>query len=177
MGREGSKPITRKPKDLLLSEVSSDESLDVLPSTSKTRKQLVRSCKEKKPAAIDSSSEENCDTIAGDSKKRKKILDDSSFEEYLPPKTRQKMEKMKKIKQPNASYFMGQIDEGQLESIRVNQLDHGESIENEDFHVLQTHGQDASDDEADEIPDIDTSLDEVCSKAFSYLSNNTFISG
>ena len=72
--------------------------------------------------------------------------------------SRQKIEKMKKIKQPYASYFMGQIDEGQYQS---NQLDHGESIENEDFHVLQTHGQDASDDEADEIPDIDTSTDEV----------------
>jgi hypothetical protein len=56
---------------------------------------------------------------------------------------------------------MAPIGENDLETIKVAQLDNGESIDNEDFHVLETPNQNASDDEADEIPDIDTSSDDV----------------
>ena len=66
--------------------------------------------------------------------------------------------KQRKIKKPLGSYFMDAIEDSDLDEIKVPQDDVGESIENEDFQVLQTLSQ--SSDEEEEIPDIDTPPDQ-----------------
>ena len=82
---------------------------------------------------------------------------------------------MKKIHRTTGGYFMGPIGENDLEQIKVAPLDNGESIDNEDFHVLETPSQNASDDEAEEIPDIDTSSsDDVCFRIILFSCNNYF---
>ena len=55
---------------------------------------------------------------------------------------------------------MGAIEERDLDEIKVPQDDVGESVENEDFEVLQTASQNSSSDEGEEIPDIDTPPDQ-----------------
>ena len=168
-GRKGKKVDASKLKKSLL-DTSSDESEEFLPSTSKTRQRLTRTCKQKKIPVVQSSSEEDSDTSHVTSKNpaktRRVLSSDSSNEEYLPPfaRTERKLQKMDNISRGRGDYFMDHVEDHDLEAIRVPQVDHGESIENEDFNILQTTSPNPSDDEGDEIPDIDTSSDDVSFK-------------
>ena len=92
-------------------------------------------------------------------KRQEEVLTDSNSEHDLPStsKPRQKQKKMKKLKKPIGSFFMGAIDGSDLDDIKVSMSNDGESSENEKFEGFQTQTQESSSDEELEIPDIDSS--------------------